>query len=151
MATTTNRLNAENVLTSKAKAKTKRRPSRSKKKGNQSVPIAVGVACMTVLLSAWFNIEAFNAGGFNIKGTVVGLYLPIIILALTYVGHATKDSLWIMGGSYGLAIFALIVSMPHLAHGYEAMGLRPHEAWAMAVVTDLTQVVMKAHIIHRIK
>jgi hypothetical protein len=49
--------------------------------------------------------------------------------------------------SYGLAGFALLVSMPHLAHRYARLGLAWWEAWSLAMVTDLTQVVAKMLVI----
>jgi hypothetical protein len=46
-------------------------------------------------------------------------------------------------GAFALAVFALAVSLPHLAEGYHRLALEWWECWCLASVTDLTQVVAK--------
>ena len=84
--------------------------------------VAVVTGLTTVVLSMVLNSWAFTSTLDSWFGHTVGILLPMWVLALTFMGHRLwqePSSRSLAGGCYGLAGFALIVSMPHLAHGYE--------------------------------
>ncbi len=124
------------------------------KKDKVMVMVAVLTGVTTVALSMVLNVWAFTATLSGWFGTTVGVLLPLWVLALTLAGqHATskpgKEN--ICYAAYGLAEFLLLVSMPHLAVGYGKLGLAWWESWSLALVTDLTQVIMKALVIALVK
>lgn len=110
--------------------------------------IAITAAATTVVFSMILNVNAFTAVTGGVFGVALGIALPLWVLAATYIGNHMHDrSKGIAVFAYTLAGFMLLVSMPHLASGYTALGLTWWEGWALAIVTDLTQVVMKMAII----
>lgn len=114
--------------------------------------VAVAVACAsavsTVALSMCLNTWAFTAVHGGWFGTALGVLLPLWVLALTYQAfHMRRRQLWVSVGCYVLAGFALVVSLPHLAHGYASLGLHEYEGWSLALVTDLLQVLMKLSLV----
>jgi hypothetical protein len=110
--------------------------------------IAITAAATTVVFSMILNVGAFTATTGGVFGVALGIALPLWVLAATYIGNHMHDrSKGIAVFAYTLAGFMLLVSMPHLASGYTALGLTWWEGWALAIVTDLTQVVMKMAII----
>ena len=112
------------------------------------VIVALIAALSTVLLSMHMNVMAFTNVTESLWAVAVGIALPLWVLALTYVAaHMQGRNWYAMTGAYALAAFALIVSMPHLVAGFTAWGLAPYEAWSLAVVTDLLQVIAKVSII----
>lgn len=119
--------------------------------------IAFAGATMTVLFSMVLNVWGFThgekvTGWWTILGGSLGIALPLWVLATTYIGqHMHSRDTRLSIGAYILAGFTLLVSMPHLANGYMALGMVQYEAWALAVVTDLTQIVMKMAIIRMSK
>jgi hypothetical protein len=119
------------------------------KRADTAVVVAVATASTTVLLSMVLNAWAFTADLGSWLGYAVGVLVPLWILALTYMGHrAWGVERKLAYASYSLAGFALVVSLPHLAHGFTAwLGTHWWEAWSLAVVTDLTQVVAKMLVI----
>ena len=134
---------------------TSKRTSKSKAKAPglsriDMVAIAVaGLAALsTVVLSMAMNVEAFTKTTDNVWARGVGIALPLWVLAMTFIAaHMHGRNWWAMVGAYGLAGFALIVSMPHLVAGFQAWGLHGYEAWSLAIVTDLLQVIAKVAII----
>lgn len=132
----------------------------AKAKGTDWVTIGIcaGAALSTVVVSMILNVRAFT-GRLDMPdpvATSVGIAIPIWVLVLTFIAHRFKGTVatvkgWdvpvISIGAYLLAAFALIVSLPHLAAGFSAWHLRPYEAWSLAIVTDLLQVIAKAGII----
>ena len=119
-----------------------------KRQETWAIVVALGTAATTVGLSMVLNSWAFTTVLNSWFGHVLGVLLPMWVLALTYMGH----SLWpverrLSIASYALAGFALVVSMPHLAAGYERLGLHWWECWSLAFVTDLAQVVAKLLVI----
>ena len=124
------------------------------KKDRLVAAVAVGTSATTVALSMVLNVWAFTAHLPGWFGTTVGVLLPLWVLALTLAGqHGTSKAewKWIGYAAYGLAAFLLLVSMPHLAGGYGKLGLAWWESWSLALVTDLTQVVMKVLVIALLK
>lgn len=118
------------------------------KRINPAVAVAVAVAASTVALSMVLNAWAFTKETGHPLGYALGVLVPCWILALTYMGHrAWAFDRRLAAAAFGLAGFALLVSLPHLAHGYEWLGLAQYEAWSLAVVTDLAQVVAKLLVI----
>ena len=140
-------------------ANTKAAPRRRAKKvvvelhhPNVVITVAVVAAMTTVVLSAWFNVEGMCPSGTTAKGVVVGVLLPFWVLVGTYVGHSMDwvrvgRVPWLAWMGYAVAGAALIVSLPHIAHGFESLGLSPWEAWPLAFICDGLQVVMKLTII----
>lgn len=117
------------------------------KKDKVMVLVAVMTGVTTVALSMVLNVWAFTVTLGGWFGTTVGVLLPLWVLALTLAGqHATsrtgKEKIGY--AAYGLAGFLLLVSMPHLATGYGKLGLAWCESWSLALLTDLTQVIMIA-------
>lgn len=114
-----------------------------------TVAVAVSIAMTTVVLSMVLNSWAFTAKTPGYFGIVVGVLLPVWTLALVYMGHSLYPSQRTLGiAAYSLAGFALLVSLPHLASGYATITPNWWEGWALAAVTDLTQVVSKLLIVH---
>jgi hypothetical protein len=110
--------------------------------------VAIGAAATTVLFSMCLNVWAFTQTINGWFGVALGISLPLWVLAATFIGqHMEKRSPIVCYFSYTLAGFMLLVSMPHLAHGFESLGVAWWEGWALAIVTDLTQVAMKMAII----
>src|SRR5579871_1562604 len=96
---------------------------------DKAVVVAVATATTTVALSMVLNAWAFSAVHGHWLGYTLGVLVPLWILALTFMGHRA----WTLHrklavASYSLAGFALLVSLPHLAHGYEWLGLQWWEA-----------------------
>lgn len=117
-------------------------------KDGVAVGVAVGSAVSTVALSMVLNTWAFTAVHGGWFGTALGVLLPLWVLALTYQAfHMRKRQVWVSVGCYVLAGFALVVSLPHLAHGYASLGLHEYEGWSLALVTDLLQVLMKLSLV----
>lgn len=113
-----------------------------------AVAIAGLAAASTVLLSMAMNVQAFTKTVDSVWAAGVGVALPLWVLAMTFIAaHMQGRNWWAMVGAYGLAGFALIVSMPHLVTGFEGWGLAAYEAWSLAVVADLLQVIAKVAII----
>lgn len=136
----------------KPKAKPKSKPrSKAKGLGHQdriAVVVATIAALTTVVFSMVLNVRAFTETVSDPLAMAAGIAIPLWVLALTYLGqHLHERARHAAIAAYILAAFALIVSLPHLVHGYEAWGLAGYEAWSLALVTDLTQVVMKVGII----
>jgi len=124
------------------------------KKDKVMVLVAVLTGATTVALSMVLNVWAFTAQLGGWFGTTVGVLLPAWVLALTLAGqHGTgkPGTAKIGWAAFGLAGFLLLVSMPHLAGGYGKLGLAWWESWSLALVTDLTQVVMKVLVIALVK
>ena len=103
------------------------------KQDRLTVVVAVGTAVTTVVLSMVLNSWAFTKVLNGWFGHAVGILVPLWVLACTYMGHR----LWkepgarnIGVGLYALAGFALLVSLPHLAAGYELLGLHTWECWS---------------------
>ncbi len=113
-----------------------------------AVAVALTTATSTVALSMVLNSWAFTALLDSWFGHVLGVLLPLWVLALTFMGHRFwKTQQAFAVGCYSLAGFALLVSMPHLAAGYGKLGLHWWETWSLALVTDLTQVLCKLLVI----
>ena len=109
--------------------------------------VAVVTALSTTLLSMWLNVVALTTQpGWVVVGTIVGVLIPLWVLSTTYLG-GQANIWWKRAGCFGLAGFALIVSLPHLAAGFNAMGLQSYEAWSLAIVADLTQVFSKTFLL----
>lgn len=124
----------------------------------RTVKIAVVTAVTTVLLSMVFNASALTAGKATgslwwFVGLCVGILIPLWILALTYAGqHVSEKNKRLAWACYALTIVALIVSLPHLCHGYAALGLSFwFEAVPLALVTDCLQILMKLVILSLVK
>lgn len=119
------------------------------RKDRFAVVLAVAVAISTVALSMVLNSWAFTKVLNGWFGYTAGVLLPLWVLALTYIGHWfwQRGFKPYAGAAFTLAGFLLVVSMPHLSSGYGLLGLHPYECWALAVVTDVTQVVAKLQII----
>lgn len=154
MHETVNRVNGVVVKATKSRKPTSkpRKPRSKPSKLFQGDRLAVGVAVVsavsTVALSMVLNAWAFTAAGWSWFGLALGVLLPLWVLALTFQGHHMGGrSPWVSVGCYLLAGFALVVSLPHLAHGYASLGLHPYEGWSLAVVTDLLQVAMKLSLV----
>ncbi len=116
---------------------------------DKAIWVAIATATTTVLLSMVLNSWAFTQLLDTWFGHVLGVLLPLWILALTFMGHRlwTTGDRRLASAAFGLAGFALLVSMPHLANGYARLGLSWWECWSLALVTDLTQVVSKLLVI----
>jgi hypothetical protein len=112
---------------------------------------AIITAISTVVLSMTLNVWAFQESLPGPFGLCIGILVPLWILALTLAGKwgsETPGKKYLGMASYGLAIFLLIVSLPHLAHGFDRITQgRWWESWSLAIVADLTQVVMKLIVI----
>jgi hypothetical protein len=118
-------------------------------KDRVAVVVAVAASVSTVVVSMVLNVAAFTATQGGWFGTALGVLLPLWVLALTFQGfHTRKRQVWVSVGCYVLAGFALVVSLPHLAHGFGALGLHEYEAWSLALVTDLLQVLMKLSLVN---
>ena len=124
------------------------KPAPPRKADKLATAVALLAAGTTVVFSMILNVSAFTATTGGAFGLALGIALPLWVLAATYIGNHMHDtSKGIAVFAYTLAGFMLLVSLPHLAHGYSALGLTWWEGWALAIVTDLTQVVMKMAII----
>jgi hypothetical protein len=112
--------------------------------------VAIATATSTVLLSMTLNVWAFSDHLPGLFAWTVGALLPLWVLALTLAGKVMNDKgkRTVGIGAYVLAGFLLIVSLPHLATGFDKItGGVWWESWSLALVTDLTQVVMKLVVI----
>jgi hypothetical protein len=136
-------------LNGKAATKPRSKPKRRRPRHQDRAATAVALvaAATTVVFSMILNVAAFTSEGDGWFGISLGIALPLWVLAATFVGHHLHVDRRLACGAYALAGFMLLVSLPHLAHGYEALGLAWWEGWSLAIVTDLTQVVMKMAII----
>lgn len=112
---------------------------------------SVATGASTVVLSMYLNVLAFSSRSPGAFATLVGLLLPLWVLALTLAGkwgfdRAERRTIGL--AAYALAAFLLVVSLPHLAEGFDRItGGNRIESWALAIVTDLTQVVVKLVVI----
>jgi hypothetical protein len=133
----------------KGKGKAPPRPRPKSEWRGKAVPVALCAATTTVLFSMGLNCWAFTLAQPTWFGYACGVALPLWVLALTYLGHALHGVCrWTGVASYALAGGLLLVSMPHLAHGYhQLLAIASWEGWALAVVTDLLQVVAKVAVI----
>lgn len=131
----------------KSKPKTKTKKEVKVQHDKAATIVALSAAATTVLFSMILNVAAFTAKGNVIFGVCLGVALPLWVLAATFMGQRMHNDIKLSIGAYSLAAFMLMVSLPHLAHGYTALGLQWWEGWALAIVTDLMQVVMKLAII----
>lgn len=115
------------------------------------VVVSVATGASTVVLSMALNVLAFSSRSPGLFATLVGLLLPLWVLALTLAGKWGFDRperRAIGVAAYALAAFLLVVSLPHLAEGFDRItGGNRIESWALAIVTDLTQVVVKLVVI----
>jgi hypothetical protein len=109
------------------------------------VVVAVLTACTTVVLSMILNAWAFGDHvGWNWFGISLGILVPAWVLANVYMGHSLLERQpWLALAAFALAVFALLVSIPHLVAGYARLGLEWWQTWSLAAVTDLTQVMGK--------
>lgn len=108
---------------------------------------AVVTAVSTVVLSMTLNVWAFTEQYGSVFGTAIGVMLPLWILAATLAGKwgcSKKETWWLGVAGYVLAAFMLVVSLPHLAHGFDNI-TKGHwwESWSLAIVADLMQIIMK--------
>jgi hypothetical protein len=142
---TTRRPKVNGRAATKPRPKSKRR--RARHHDRAATVVALVAASTTVIFSMILNVAAFTSEGDGWFGISLGIALPLWVLAATFVGHHLHIDRRLACGAYALAGFMLLVSLPHLAHGYEALGLAWWEGWSLAIVTDLTQVVMKMAII----
>jgi|AP95_1055475.scaffolds.fasta_scaffold140114_1 hypothetical protein len=147
---------AKTIAETTATKKTTRKRPIKKAARTTDHRMTIGVACVaatsTVLLSMHMNVMAFTKTSGSLWAIGVGIALPLWILALTYIGvHMQGRNKYAMYGAYALAAFALAVSLPHLVGGFSGWGLAPYEAWSLAVVTDLLQVIAKLSIITMLK
>lgn len=150
MITTTERMNGTSTKpTSKpAKATPVRKPAKAA--DTMAVWVAMGAATTTVLFSMVLNVRAFTEHTDDVWfGTALGVMVPLWVLCATYLGKHSKD-VFVRRFAYTLAGFMLLVSLPHLAAGYAKLGLQPYEGWALAIVTDLTQVMCKLVIVKQL-
>lgn len=113
------------------------------------IGISIATGASTVALSMTLNVWGFCANHPGLFGTVVGVLLPLWVLALTFIGHKAMHTDKRLGvAAYGLAGFLLVVSIPHLAHGFDLItGGCWWESWSLAIVTDLCQVICKVVVI----
>lgn len=134
--------------TPKKKSKVRRAAEVKTQRDQAATVVAIGAAITTVLFSMILNVAAFTASGTYLFGFCLGVALPLWVLAATFIGQRMhKDNIRLSMGAYGLAVFMLMVSLPHLANGFGELGLQWWEGWALAIVTDLMQIVMKLSII----
>jgi hypothetical protein len=98
------------------------------------------------------NVWAFTRTTPGAFGHLVGLALPLWVLALTFLGeHQLGKCRPCALAAFVLAGFLLAVSLPHIASGYATLGLHAYEGWSLAVVTDLLQVVAKVAVIRIVR
>lgn len=113
--------------------------------------VAVATGTSTVLISMALNVWAFSEQLPGMFAVLMGVCLPVWVLALTFAGEwaCAKPATKLMGmGAYILAGFLLLVSLPHLAYGFDKItGGRWWESWSLAIVADATQVAMKMAVI----
>jgi len=123
------------------------KPARPRRADKLATGIALIAATTTVAFSMVLNVRAFTQTTDTLFGTALGIMVPLWILAATFIGQQLKSTKPVSRFAYALAVFMLIVSLPHLAHGYEALRLEWWEGWSLAIVTDLTQIMAKMAII----
>lgn len=113
------------------------------------ITVAALTATSTVVISMVLNVWAFTREVNSLFGWAVGILLPLWVLGLTAGCKRMLDRQHtaLAIASCVLALFLLIVSMPHLAAGYGSLGINVIESWALAITTDLCQIVMKAIVI----
>ena len=91
------------------------KPTRPRRADKLATGIAQAAAAPTVVFSMILNIRAFTQTTDTLFGTALGIMVPLWILAATFIGQHLRSTKPVSRFAYALAVFMLIVSLPHLA------------------------------------